>query len=304
MIAMRRVPLLTAMPEAVVKSLGELYAIAFYVAQQAIPRYGALASRTDPAFRPIRDVFDVLAARERKRADQLSADCLAACGRTPNLGDLRWTPVDLIPVAELADIGDSELSTPLTAWALAVMHRQRAFVFWTYVIAAAEDPQIRRAAENLAHEALADGNRLRRERRLAWKAERHTAAAGAVTAPDEADESAAAALLESLLLRDIMAWAREMTAAQRQQVTRLDISRLPSNFMELPQEAGPNPAVGDIEQIKRRALRRAEQLSNIYLDDADSAPDQDSMELAQTLAAQAITRLANLRHLASESRPQ
>ncbi len=300
---MRRVPLLTAMPEAVVKSLAELYAIAFYVTQQAIPRYGALASRIDPTFQPIRAVFDVLAARERERADKLSADCLAACGRTPSPGDLRWTPVDLVPVAELADIGDSELSTPFTAWALAVMHRQRAFVFWTYVIAGAKDPQVRRAAENLAHEALSDGDRLRRERRLAWKAERQTAASGSA-ATDEADASASSALLESLLLRDIVAWAHEMTAAQRQQATQLDISRLPSNFMTLPQEAGPNPAVGDIEQIKRRALRRAEQLSNIYLDDADSAPDQDSMELAQKLAAQAITRLANLRHLASESKPQ
>ncbi|MEP6837413.1 MAG: hypothetical protein ABJA75_05125 [Bradyrhizobium sp.] len=300
---MRRVPLLTAMPEAVVKSLAELYAIAFYVTQQAIPRYGALASRIDPTFQPIRAVFDVLAARERERADKLSADCLAACGRTPSPGDLRWTPVDLVPVAELADIGDSELSTPFTAWALAVMHRQRAFVFWTYVIAGAKDPQVRRAAENLAHEALSDGDRLRRERRLAWKAERQTAASGSA-ATDEADASASSALLESLLLRDILAWAHEMTAAQRQQVTQLDISRLPSNFMTLPQEAGPNPAVGDIEQIKRRALRRAEQLSNIYLDDANSAPDQDSMELAQRLAAQAITRLANLRHLASESKPQ
>ena len=59
-----------------------------------------------------------------------------------------------------------------------------------------------------------------------------------------------------------------------------------------------------MEEIKRLAWRGAEQLSNNYLDDADSAPDQDSMELAQRLAAQAITRLANLRHLASESKPQ
>ncbi len=57
----------------------------------------------------------------------------------------------------------------------------------------------------------------------------------------------------------------------------------------------------DIEQVKHRALRRAEQLSNIYLDDADRAADQSSMELAQKLAAQSIVRLAGLRHLASKS---
>ena len=53
-------------------------------------------------------------------------------------------------------------------------------------------------------------------------------------------------------------------------------------------------------QVKRRALRRAEQLSNIYLDDADHAADQSSMELAQKLAAHAIMRLAGLRQLAAD----
>ena len=43
---------------------------------------------------------------------------------------------------------------------------------------------------------------------------------------------------------------------------------------------------------KRRALRRAEQLSIIYLNEADHAADQSSMELAQKLAAQSIMRLA------------
>jgi hypothetical protein len=56
---------------------------------------------------------------------------------------------------------------------------------------------------------------------------------------------------------------------------------------------------GEIEQIKQRALRRAEQLSNMYLNDADSAHDQDSLELAQKLAAQSIVRLAGLRNIAS-----
>ena len=68
-----------------------------------------------------------------------------------------------------------------------------------------------------------------------------------------------------------------------------------------PDEGGVDPASAEIEQIKRRALRRAEQLSNIYLDEADSAPDQSSMELAQKLAAQSILRLAGLRNIASAS---
>ena len=137
---MRKEPLLTAVPPAPVRSLSELYAIAFDLAQKAAQRYGALAGRIDEDLSPVRCVFEVLATRERDRADSLSAACLAACGKRPDASDLRWTPIDLVPAAEIADVGDSSLSTPYTAWALAARHRQRAFVFWTYVIALAEDP--------------------------------------------------------------------------------------------------------------------------------------------------------------------
>ena len=123
----------------------------------------------------MRSVFEALATREQNRSDSLSAACLAACGKRPDASDLRWAQIDLVPAAEIADIKDSSLSTPYTAWVLAARHRQRAFVFWTYVIALAEDPLVRLTAETLAHEALSDGSLLRRERRLAWRAEKKIA---------------------------------------------------------------------------------------------------------------------------------
>jgi hypothetical protein len=298
---MRKEPLLTAVPPVPVQSLSELYAIAFDLAQKAAQRYGGLATQMDERFWPVRSVFEVLATRERDRADRLSAACLADCGRRPDIADLRWTPIDLVPAAEIADIKDSSLSTPYIAWALATRHRQRAFVFWTYVIALAEDPRVRLTAEKLAREALSDGNLLRHERRLAWRAERKIAA-DETAAPDGTGEPASAALLESLLLKDIIAWSQGLSPAQRDYVLSMDPSRLPPHFLTPPDEGGVDPASGEIEQIKRRALRRAEQLSNIYLDDADSATDQSSMELAQKLAAQSIIRLAGLRNIASASR--
>jgi hypothetical protein len=159
---------------------------------------------------------------------------------------------------------------------------------------------VRLAAESLAREALSDGNLLRRERRLAWRAERKVAT-DETAAPDKADEPTSAPLLESLLLRDIIAWSQGLTPAQRDYVLAMDPSRLLPHFLTSSDPGGVDPASGDIEQIKSRALRRAEQLSNIYLDEADRALDQSSMELAQKLAAQSIMRLAGLRHLASES---
>ncbi len=297
---MRKEQLLTAVPPVPVRSLSELYAIAFDQAQKAARQYGALAMQTDERLLPVRPVFEVLATRERDRCDSLSAACVAACGKRPDASDLRWAPIDLVPAAEVADIGDSSLSTPYAAWALAARHRQRAFVFWTYVIALAEDPSVRLTAERWAREALSDGNLLRYERRLAWRAERKmtTDEAGAANGTDE---TASAPLLESLLLRDMAAWSQGLTPAERNSVLAMDPSRLPRHFLTSSDTGGVDPASGDIEQIKRRALRRAEQLSNIYLDEADRAADQSSMELAQKLAAQSILRLAGLRQLAAES---
>lgn len=294
---MRREPLLTAVPPAPVQSLGELYAIAFDLAERATRRYGALAKGVKENHRLVRGVFEVLAKRERERCDSLSAACLAACGKRPDASDLRWTPIDLVPAAEIADVGDSSLSTHYTAWALAVRHRERAFVFWTYVIALAEDPLVRLTAERLAREALSDGNLLRRERRLAWRAERKIEA----DATDGTDESASAALLESLLLKDMMTWSQGLDPAQRQELLTLGGAPLPPPFLTPTARDGTEPGDTEIEPVKRRALRRAEQLSNIYLDEADRAVDQSTMELAQKLAAQSIMRLAGLRHLASES---
>lgn len=298
---MRKEPLLTAVPSSPVQSLGELYAIAFDIAQRAAQRYDVLADRIDGSFWPVRGVFEILAARERDRANSLSAACVAACGKPPDPSDLRWPPIDLVPAAEIADVKDSSLATSYTAWALAVRHRQRAFVFWTYVIALAENSLVRLKAEELAREALLDGNLLRHERRLAWRAEQQAAANDATKTDIGPEEPASAALLESLLLRDIIAWSQELAPAQRAALKTLEPSALPPFSPTRPDEGGNGPGSGGLDQIKHRALRRAEQLSNIYLEDADSATDQNSMELAQKLAAQSIMRLAGLRRLASET---
>jgi hypothetical protein len=296
---MRSEPLLTAVPPGPVRNLAELYAIAFDFAQKAVQRYGALAARGDEGFAPLRRVFEALVTRERDRAATLAAACRAACGKPPDASDLRWAPLDLVPAAELSELGNSGLSTAYTAWALAVRQRQRAFVFWTYVVALAEDAAVRRAAEGLAREALDDGNLLRRERRLAWRTERRAAADAAAKA-GATEQPESAALLESLLLRDMMTWAQGLDPAQRRQLLTLGAAPLPE---PLPPADGnrTDEGVANIEQIKRRALRRAEQLSNIYLDEADRAADQSSMELAQKLAAHAIMRLAGLRQLAADS---
>ena len=84
-----------------------------------------------------------------------------------------------------------------------------------------------------------------------------------------------------------------------------DRSNQPFGNAVLPaDEGGADPASGEIDEIKRRVLRRAEQLSNIYLDEAENATDQSSLELGRKLAAQSNMRLAGLRNIASASAPR
>ncbi|MCF2524874.1 hypothetical protein [Bradyrhizobium sp. G127] len=290
---MRKDQLLAAGPPAPVQNLRELYAIASEMAERAYQRYGELAARNDENFWPVRCVFEVLTTRERDRERSLIAACTGACGGPPSASDLRWIPIDLVPADELADLRNSGLSTTYTAWTLAVRHRQRAFVFWTYVIALADDPEVRKKAEELAQEALRDGNLLRRERRLAWREVNMSAAHSSKSEW----EPVSAALLESLLYKDIITWSEKLPSAQRARL--LALNPFPPPQIGLADSSGNRTDTIEIEPIRRRALQRAEQLSNIYLDDADNAPDQDSMELAQKLAARSIMRLAGLRDIAS-----
>ena len=145
----------------------------------------------------------------------------------------------------------------------------------------------------MAREALRDGNLMRGERRLAWRAERNKV----LTGDSLVSEISSAALIESLLLKDIFRWSQEVPAAQRGNLLSLIGTDAPASAPA--QEESRAPRVEKLEELKRRALRRAEQLSSIYLDEADRAIDQSRLELAQDLAARSIARLADLRAIAA-----
>ncbi|UZE50504.1 hypothetical protein ONR75_07395 [Rhodopseudomonas sp. P2A-2r] len=296
---MRTEMLLTNEPPASVKSAAELYAIAFEQAETAARRYGELATTGDESFKLVRSVFVILEQRELQRARALSLACVALLNKHPDPADLKWAPSDLVPAEELSELAGSSLSTPYGAWALAVRHRERGFVFWTYVAALAEDDAVRAAAESMAREALNDGNELRRERRLAWRHERHLSAGDGLQ--DKSSEIPLAALLESLLLKDIVAWSQDLPAIERGHLLAVTGGDLTERLPVPAPMRDMAPDSDTIEDIRCRAIRRAEQLSSIYLDEADHAQDQPQLELALKLAAHAITRLADLRTMAAAS---
>nr|WP_184259142.1 hypothetical protein [Rhodopseudomonas rhenobacensis] len=286
---MRSQPILTVAPSASVQSLTELYAIALTQAESAAARYARHARSGDAS--SVHSVFEVLMQRERERVDAIILGAIAALNKPPDAADLRWPPSDLVPAQEVSEVGDSSLGTAYDAWALAVRHRERAFMFWTYVAALAGDAAVRAAAEGFAREALHDGDALRRERRAAWRSLRHDA----TEERPSAGEPASAALLESLLLKDIMAWSQQLSSGERAVLAGLAPSPLPPG----DQPHDPLAVEGSRDEITSRALRRAEQLATLYLTDADRATDQAGLELAQQLAAQSIARLAVLRSVAA-----
>ena len=285
---MRSESLLANEPQAPVKTMAELYAIAFDQAVTAARRYGkfaAIESADSPE--PVRFIFETLEHDALQTAEAISVACVAKLSKQPDISQLNWMPTDLVPSEELAEIANSSLTTPYLVWALAVRHHDRGFVFWTYVAALAENNSVRAAAEDMARDALRDANRLRCERRRAWRSERHL--------PQENETpngTSEAALLESLLQKDIIEWARALPL-----VVRRHLLAATGNDVYAP-TPGNGEASGKIE-ARRRAIRRAEQLASIYLDEADHAGDQDQLELTQKLAARAITRLADLRTIAA-----
>lgn len=301
---MRKEPMLAIAP-APIASLPAFYAVAFHQAELAVRHYGAAArlARDSDATdsEATASVFEDLAAREAARRDAITAACVAACGAPPDLKNLPPTFADVVPAQEVDDVARSGLATPYAVWALAVLHRRRAFIYWTYVAALASNPAVSAAAERLAREALSDGNDLRRSRRLAWQAE-HQAATEDRQSDRHGDRGASAALLESLLRRDIIAWSQTLPPAEGRQLLHVGVpgfsphGAAPSDFEDVE-----TPRLDEIEQVKQRALRRAEQLSNAYLDEADRAKDQSSLEFAQELATQSIARLAGLRAAAASS---
>ncbi|MCO5129163.1 MAG: hypothetical protein M9932_01185 [Xanthobacteraceae bacterium] len=300
---MRKEPMLATAP-APIASLPAFYAVAFHQAEHAVRHYGAAArvahdsDATDSE--ATASVFESLAAREAARAEAIAAACVAACGAPPDLKNLPATFADVVPAQEADDVARSSLATPYAAWALAVLHRRRAFIYWTYVAALAGNATVSAAAERLAREALADGNELRRSRRLAWQSEHQPAA------EDRAgDRDASAALLESLLRRDVIAWSQTLPPAEGRRLLDVGVPGFVQHGATASESENiETPRPNEIERVKQRALRRAEQLSNAYLDEADRAKDQSSLEFAQELATQSIARLAGLRAVASSSGKQ
>lgn len=277
-------------PAGHVRTFDEFLALAHAMESDAVRRYAESARllRKQGATH-LAEVFERLAEVEGGHVSEVAG----WAGRRGESAATSASPPFPLPDtfdAPPDEMAQSKLLTPYRALASAVRHEERSFAFWAYVAAHAERPEVKQAAERMAHEELEHVSLLRRERREAFHAE--GAASGSVDMSAGAlaeEERRLAALIEqdADLFRTDSETAETVIRAAHDAASKLDSLEQAHNLRvptpSLPAELSDDP------------LAISEWLVEVYLNLADSSKDADVVKLAQDLASSAIYRLAALR---------
>lgn len=282
-----RTRLLRAEPAGTLHSLDELFALANAMEQEAANKYAELAGEMQRQNRAdLAAVFADLAAAEREHVDSVKRWSQSRRGKAPDPALVRWEAPKTFDDDTTAEIKASKLMTPYRALAMAVRNEERAFAFWSYLAAFAEDPEIKKAAEAMAGEELGHVATLRKARRRAYHRE-HDASRPATGKSEQID----AAVLERRLAGQLQQLEVGLDPAGAGRMRELsDEARLMSVEAE---GIGRFPA-----SLERRdAQTIAEALTDAYLEGAEGSDDPARLESLQALAARAIARLAWLRSL-------
>lgn len=171
----RRRSLLRDDPDIDSVDMPTLVGIAKAIEDEAVRRYRLLAelmeSRGEPSTAA---AFRVMLEEEQSHVE--AVDRWAASVGEPEVAahDFEWQlPADLS--SSWDKVSGSALLTPYRAFALAVENEERAFAFYAYLAAHAENEQIRAEAEKLGGEELRHAALLRKWRRRAYHRERRPA---------------------------------------------------------------------------------------------------------------------------------
>ena len=278
--------LLKSEPVDAIRSMEELFAVAHAMEREAAARYDELAHRLRAeGNQALAELFEHLAAEERSHVDSVVRWSERERGHAPDPAQVRWQLPETFD-DEGVTTADSRLLTAYRSLAMAVRNEERAFAFWSYVAAQAATPDIRRAAETMAHEELEHVAILRRERRRAYRAER------SATLELDAGQAAALELRLADQLDRLAGTADARRAARlsgfaedaRRNAQQLRAQpRLLSRAIHLPGEISDDP------------LLLSEMLADGYLEAADHERDEAALAAAQGLAGRAVRRLALLR---------
>jgi rubrerythrin len=264
-------------------SADELLAVAVAMEREAAARYRALSARMarqgDAAMAA---QFNVLAGMEDRHAGDVAERGQALLGRPPALRSAGW---ELPPNYDEEEARGATLGA-YQALAFAVRNEERAFVFYTYVAAEAEDAELRTLAEELARDELEHATLLRRHRRRAFHSERPVAA----EMPNSVDELRSAA----------QRWDGEAAAAHAALARALDDAGETEDaaiFRRLAaqeEKAVVGEAGAAIPRLRSAAdgLRLLEEGFDRYALIGEKSNNEQVVAEAQRLAAEMVARLA------------
>lgn len=293
-------------------SIDELMDLAIAMEREAAERYVWLERAVRAQGEDdLADLFHRLGELERDHQNGLGR-WAGREGRSPSEPAISWRlPETFGDEADLASL------TPYRALGLAVANEERAFAFYTYLAAQAEQPDIQHRAEALAREELNHLQILRRMRRQAFHARR----ADDADLPRPRDRAhlatlahgleAASALVEEAASRCLQAEGDTEAAAVLSRLALADRQRAANHGNTVATPTAPSveaarragllePAALTPTGALRLCLRNAEEVAEVYLAAAERPEDEAMLDLAQHLAEAAVARLAVVRMLRAQ----
>lgn len=291
------------------QSLDQLFAVALAMEREAADRYQALAETTTAAGNA-----ELSALFQRLRQEEIGhIDAVVDLGRrvterASESAPVRWKTSEAYDAEQIE--GDPVHLTSYQALSIAVLNEERAFAFYSYAAAYAENKDVKRAAEGFAQEELRHAALLRRHRRLAYHKERAAyrqqrrwPLAASSPRANEAFASTAAAL-EAAIGARLQALAEHLLSVNEHEPAAV-LHRVAERTLKeaealasapVGKADGPALPTGDVDDVLGDAVLDLEELADFYLGIASRARDEDLLERSQHLAESAIARIALLRH--------
>jgi len=291
----------------------ELLGIAAAMEREAAGRYSDLAaSMRDDGNDDTAELFERLQDEEMRHEDAIQRWAEREVGHRAAKVDFSWQMGEVFVPDEQVDV-DASVLTPYRALSIAVHNEERAFSFYSYIAAYAEEESIRKTAEGLAREELQHAALLRKERRKAYHAQRLSRPhrlgfrLNDLAPRDRPDLAAVARIVEDRLAeehataagrstdREVKAIFAEIADAERAAYAALDgtpaaTPNLPPGHTEVGGRGEASP-----REVLRQALFDLEDVCDFYFRVAETVKDEEALALAQDLARRKIESIARIR---------
>lgn len=304
-----RASLLAHDPQLGPVDMATLVGIANAIEHEAVRRYEQLEqTMRRRGEHDTADAFRRMIDEEREHVEAIARLARSLDIAVPETAAFEWIlPRELS--ASWDAIAGSALLTPYRAFAIAVENEQRAFAFYSYVAAHANDRAVAGQAERLAAEELQHAARIRQWRREAYHRER--AAGGALAA--ESDEAlrtlrSPAALHAFLCVRHAsIAASYRALAARLRELGDETGARLLESFVDAHPPEGDAATGAAIDDEERRGIARCDDALHLIvaaqrpleqlgesLERILSISSDEVLELAEQAATDVVSWLGRL----------